>query len=111
MSFRPDRRIAAWNVAKIELKRSETAQRIARAVIKHFWTPVGTGARSLVESDYTIATLFKDDNTLDILDRKVTKHVHELPGFEGLNTFTETIGRIIDSEAAKLAKEDAAIVA
>lgn len=94
-----------WNVAKIELKKSETAQKIARAVIKHFWSPVGTGARSLVESDYTISTLFKDDNSLDILDRKVTKHVHELPGFDGLNTFTETIGRIIESEARKLAEE------
>lgn len=100
-----------WNVAKIELKKSETAQRIARTVIKHFWEPVGSGARSPIESDYTIATLFKGDNSLNILDRKVTKHVHELPGFDGLNTFTETIGRIIDSEAAKLAKEEAVIVA
>lgn len=90
-----------WNVAKIELKKSETARKIARTVIKHFWAPVGSGARSQVESDYTIATLFKDDNSLDILDRKVTKHVHELPGFTGLNTFTETIGSIIEKETAK----------
>lgn len=90
-----------WNVAKIELKKSETARKIARTVIKHFWVPVGSGARSQVESDYTIATLFKDDNSLDILDRKVTKHVQELPGFTGLNTFTETIGGIIKKEAAK----------
>ena len=87
-----------WNVAKIELRHSEFAQKMARFVIRHFWSPVGSGARSKKASDYCIQTLFGNDGGIEWLDRKITKHIYELPGFKGLNTVSEKLGNIIKSE-------------
>lgn len=82
-----------WSVARLELQKSDYAQKIARFVIKNYWTPVGEGARTKKASDYAIQTLFKDDR-LKWIDDRVTSHVQQLPGFEGLNTVSETIHRI-----------------
>lgn len=83
-----------WNVAKLELKRSKFARKVARFVVKHFWSPVGQGAKSKNQSDYAISTLFRGKEGFEWLDRKVTKHIQELPGFSGVNTFSERIGEI-----------------
>ena len=84
------------NVARLELKRSDFAKKIARFVIERFWNPVGSGARSQILSDYTVSTLFGDTEGLEWIDRLVNKKVSVLPGFEGLTKVTETI-----SETAK----------
>jgi predicted metal-dependent hydrolase len=91
-----------WNVAKIELRRSEFSQKMARFVIKHFWSPVGSGARSKKASDYCIQTLFGNEGGIEWLDRKITKHIYELPGFEGLNTVSEKLGAIIKSKSVAI---------
>jgi hypothetical protein len=87
-----------WSVAKIELKRSEFARKMARFVIKNFWSPVGSGARSKKASDYCIQTLFKGEQGVEWLDRKITRHIHELPGFNGVNTVSEKLGAIIQAK-------------
>lgn len=84
-----------WSVAKLELKKSAFSRKVARFVIKNFWSPVGEGAKSKVQSDYTISTLFKGKEGFEWLDRKITKHIQELPGFDGLTTVSEKLGRII----------------
>jgi hypothetical protein len=87
-----------WSVAKLELRKSEFSQKIARFVIKNFWAPVGEGAKSKQASNYTITTLFRGEEGLDWIDRKVTKHIQELPGFANLNTVSEKIKKIVTGE-------------
>jgi hypothetical protein len=79
-----------WSVAKLELKKSETAQKIARKVVETFWRPVGQGSLARKRTEYSIATLFGDDTGegVDTLDRTVTKRAHQLPGFMKLNKTT-----------------------
>lgn len=89
-----------WNVAKLELRRSSLAQKIARFVVKHFWAPVGSGARAEKDSDYAVKTLFDGDDGLNLVDRKVTRHIQELPGFAGLDTVNERTREIVLSETA-----------
>ena len=88
-----------WSVAKLELKRSAFSQKMARFVIKNFWEPVGAGARTKKASDYCIQTLFGDEGGLEWLDRKITKHIHELPGFNQVYTVTEKLGDIIRAKS------------
>ncbi len=87
-----------WSVAKLELKKSVFSRKVARFVVKNFWSPVGEGAKPKTQSDYTIATLFNGKDGFEWLDRKISKHIQELPGFDGLNTVSEKLGRIIMSE-------------
>lgn len=84
-----------WSVAKLELKKSEFAQKMARFVVKNFWAPVGQGAKAEKDSNYTIETLFRGKEGFEWLDRKVSKHIQELPGFNGLNTISERIKQIV----------------
>ena len=84
-----------WSVAKLELRKSAFSRKLARFVIKNFWLPVGQGAKSKAQSDYAITTLFNGEEGLQWLDRKVTKHLQELPGFDGLNTVSEKIGQVV----------------
>lgn len=78
------------SVARIELAKSKTAQKIARKVVDTFWRPVGQGSLAKDRTEYCIATLFGDETGegVDILDRTVTKRAHQLPGFEGLANTT-----------------------
>ena len=83
------------SVARIELQKSEFAQKLSRFLIKNFWTPVGSGAKPTTESDYTIATLFSGENGLDWIDKNVTQRIQTLPGFDGITKVSDKIGEIV----------------
>jgi hypothetical protein len=87
------------SVARIELKNSEFAQKVARFVIRHFYTPVGSGAKSKTESNYTIATLFQGEDGMEWIDKNVSQKLQQLPGFEGLTKVSDKIGKIVASQA------------
>lgn len=91
-----------WNVAKLELKKSSFARKVARFVVKNFWSPVGEGAKPKFQSDYTISTLFKGQDGFDWLDRKVSKHIQELPGLSNLNTVSDKIRKIVLPDTASI---------
>jgi hypothetical protein len=82
------------SVARIELKKSETAQKIARKVVETFWRPVGQGSLARERTEYCIATLFSDDGGVDQLDRTVTQRARQLPGFETLSKTTTRFSNI-----------------
>ena len=83
-----------WSVARLELGKNEWARRIARSVIDHVWAPVGQGALAKRRTNYTIATLFGDANSLDALEKTVSRRIEILPGFADLTVINETIRRI-----------------
>jgi len=83
------------SVARIELEKSEISQKLSRLIIKHFWTPVGSGAKSKQESDYTIATLFSGEDGLDWIDKNVSQRLQGLPGFQGLTKVSDKISEIV----------------
>jgi len=86
-----------WSVAKLELKKDSTARKIARYVTDKFWAPVGQGSLAKRRTQYMAATLFADNDGLDTFESKVTKRVRQLPGFEDITKFKETV-----EEMAKL---------
>jgi len=83
------------SVARIELEKSEISRRLSRFIIKHFWTPVGSGAKSAEESNYTIATLFGGEGGMKWIDRNVSEKIQTLPGFDGLTKVTDKISEIV----------------
>lgn len=86
-----------WSVARLELEKSETAQKIARKVVETFWRPVGQGSLAKKRTEYSIATLFSAEGGVDRLDRTVTKRARRLPGFGDLNKVTKRIADICDN--------------
>ncbi|MGD9564160.1 MAG: acyl-ACP desaturase [Pyrinomonadaceae bacterium] len=80
-----------WSVARIELEKSETAQKIARRVVETFWRPVGQGSLAKNRTEYSIAMLFSGDGGVERLDRTVTKRARQLPGFDDLTNVTKRI--------------------
>ncbi|MGD9588939.1 MAG: hypothetical protein AB7Q37_02260 [Pyrinomonadaceae bacterium] len=84
------------SVARIELAKSETAQKIARKVVETFWRPVGQGSLAKKRTEYSIATLFSDEGGVDQLDRTVTQRARQLPGFADLTKVTKRISDICD---------------
>lgn len=83
------------SVARIELEKSEISQKLSRFMIKHFWTPVGSGAKPANESNYTIATLFGGEGGMRWIDNNVSDKLQTLPGFEGLTKVSDKITEII----------------
>ena len=83
------------SVARLELRNSELTQKLARFIVRNFWTPVGSGAKPKTESDYTIATLFSGEDGLESLDRNVSQRIQDLPGFQGLTKVSDKIGEIV----------------
>ena len=83
------------SVARIELEKSEISQKLSRFIIKYFWTPVGSGAKSAEESNYTIATLFGGEGGMKWIDKNVSQRIQTLPGFEGLTKVSDKIGEIV----------------
>lgn len=82
------------NVARIELGRSELAQKVARFIVNRFWRPVGQGSRPKRQTDYAIGTLFDGGDGLDWIERNVSQKVELLPGFAGMKTITERIAQV-----------------
>lgn len=82
-----------WSVARLELKQSEFARKVARFVVDKFWTPVGQGAKSKRQADYMIAMLFGGTEGFQWIDKTVTQRVRRLPGFETLTKINETIAK------------------
>ena len=90
------------SVARIELRKNEFAQKLARFVIEKFWAPVGQGSLPKHRTDYAIATLFSDDQALEGFDKTVTQRVRTLPGFAEITKITDTICEIAGSQRLKL---------
>lgn len=83
-----------WSVARLELRKNEFAQKLARYVIEHFYYPVGQGSKPKAEAEHTIATLFAEDGGMEGLETTITQRVQQLPGFDNVTKVTDTIGRI-----------------
>jgi hypothetical protein len=79
------------NVARLELRQSETARRIARFIIDHFWAPVGQGAIPKRRTYYTIYRLFCDTEGMEWADKTVSQRIEQLPGFAGLKVINNAI--------------------
>ncbi len=92
-----------WSVAKLELRESDAAQRIAHFVIKNFYRPVGQGSIPRKRTEYTIKTLFGSEDGLQRLDKTVTRRAQQLPGLEALTKVTDTIGRITNQTLTETA--------
>jgi rubrerythrin len=88
------------SVARIELKNSDISQKLSRFIIKHFYAPVGSGAKSKAESNYTIATLFSGEDGMNWIDKTVTQRVQTLPGFDGITKISDKIGGIISAQTS-----------
>lgn len=91
-----------WSVARLELRKNEFAQKIARYVIEHFYYPVGQGSKPKKQTEYTIATLFGEGDGLDALETTITQRVQQLPGFNNVTKVTDTIGRICRENTPQL---------
>ncbi len=83
------------SVARIELEKSEISRKLSRFIVKHFWTPVGSGAKPAEESNYTIATLFGGEDGMRRINQNVSQKIQMLPGFDGLTKVSDTIGEIV----------------
>lgn len=83
-----------WSVARLELKRNDDSQRMARYFIEKFWAPVGQGSLAKRRTEYIVKALFSGDDAIDTLDTKVTKRVRQLPGFEDIEKITDTIANM-----------------
>lgn len=91
-----------WNVARLELRKNEFAQRIARFVIDHFYAPVGQGSLPKKRTEYALGTLFGDKDSLEVIDKTVTQRVRQLPGFADITKINEAIGGMAQRAAIKL---------
>jgi len=85
-----------WSVARLELRKSDLAQKLSRFIIDNFWVPVGQGAKSVADSHFLIGTLFGGKEGLEWVDKTITQRVRQLPGFDGITKINET-AREIDS--------------
>ncbi|MCC6328221.1 MAG: ferritin-like domain-containing protein [Acidobacteria bacterium] len=85
-----------WSVARLELKKSTAAQKMARKVVETFWRPVGQGSLAKHRTDYSIAMLFSGDEGTERIDRTVTRRARELPGFGNLTKITTRVKEICD---------------
>lgn len=83
-----------WSVARLELRQSKFARKVARFVVNKFWTPVGQGAKPKQQTDYTIGTLFKGKDGLECVDKIITQRIRQLPGFETLTKINEVAAEI-----------------
>ena len=87
-----------WSVARLELRKTEFTQKMARFVIDNFWVPVGQGAKSVEDTNYMTRILFGGSEGLEWLDKTVTQRIRQLPGFDGLDKINETVGKIVALE-------------
>lgn len=83
------------SVARLELQKSEISQKLSRFIIKHFYVPVGGGAKSSQELNYTIATLFGGEGGMNRIEHNVSEKIQTLPGFQGLTKVGDKIKEIV----------------
>lgn len=95
-----------WRLAELRLERSGFAQQIARRMIERFWSPVGSGAKPLTDTNYIIATLFAGAEGVEFFDRTVNRRLAQLPGFNGSQTVTDRIKRIVLNESDEEQDDD-----
>jgi hypothetical protein len=86
------------SVARLELRKNEFAQKIARFVIDHFWQPVGQGALPKIRTEYLIQTLFGGDEGREWADKTVSQRIRQLPGFANLTKIMDTVDSITGTE-------------
>lgn len=91
-----------WSIARLELRKNDLARKLARKVIEHFYYPVGQGSLAKERTKYVVQTLFSHDSALGVIDTTVTQRVQQLPGFEDINTITETIGDMAGSTLTRM---------
>ncbi len=90
------------SVAKLELRRSDLAQKLARFLVRKFWLPVGQGAKTASEAQYPIRVLFSGEEGLMWIEEKISKRVQEFPGFKNLATVKETLCAIASRQDVAL---------
>ncbi len=83
-----------WSVARLELRNSEFAKKMARWVLDNYYVPVGQGSKPKKQAEFAVSALFAADNALDIIDKTVTQRVRQLPGFDDFTTVSEKLGTI-----------------
>jgi hypothetical protein len=86
-----------WSVARIKLTNSPFRQKLTRYLIDKFWAPVGQGPKSVVDTNFVIATLFGGEEGVRIMDQRVSSQLERLPGMAGLKTVTERVAQISQS--------------
>jgi rubrerythrin len=86
-----------WSVARLELRKNDLSQKLARKVIENFYYPVGEGSLKKERTKHVVSILFGESEALAMLDKTVTKRVQTLPGFEGVTKVTEKIGEVAGS--------------
>lgn len=82
-----------WSIARIQLLRSKFRQALTRYIVRHFWTPVGQGAKPAQETNRTIAALFRGPEGIAFFHRNVNRRIEDLPGLSGLDVITTRIAR------------------
>jgi rubrerythrin len=76
-----------FNQARVRLEGNARAQRLVRWALDRFWTPVGTGVRPRVETDFVIAHLFGGDEGNSAV-RAMEDDLSKLPGLHGMRLLT-----------------------
>jgi hypothetical protein len=91
--------------ARTRLDGSPTAQKLTRAALRKFWTPVGAGLMDDAEVKHMSGFLFGGDEGQKYLDR-IDRQVDRLPGLSGLSLVTTAANELIVSydEAAVAAQ-------
>lgn len=80
-----------WSVARIELLKSESRQKLARFLVDRLWAPVGEGEKATGETNYLIRMLFAGDQGSELFRKRVNDRVAQLPGFEGFTRAAERV--------------------
>lgn len=87
-----------WSMARLELRKDDLSQKLARKVIENFYYPVGQGSLKKERTKQVVSTLFGENEALKDLDRTVTQRVQKLPGFDGITKITNKIGEVAGSK-------------
>jgi hypothetical protein len=85
-----------WSIARLELMKSESRQRLARFLVERLWAPVGEGEKARSETNYLIRMLFAGEQGSDLYRKRVNDRIAQLPGFEG---FTRAADRVAEAVA------------
>lgn len=83
-----------WSIARIELMRSESRQKLARFLVDKLWAPVGEGEKTRDESNYLVRMLFAGEQGSELYRKRVNDRIAQLPGFE---SFTRAADRVAEA--------------